>query len=1449
MDIDLSDMDAHFGGSKSKGVDLSDMDSFFSKKPSAFDNLMKSSINVYIPQTNQSEDTKTTTQQKFAKESEHQEMGGTSRAFKEAKKANKYGMPTEQEVQAKQQEFANLESKLGDAPIETSTEEVIPGLGFLPKGGKELAYLGDAVKSGAIGKDVLLRHAPLLKEVEAGNVAPKVADNIIKADPEVAQAIKNKSFTDIVAENINKPERAEPQIADLIDQKLIDMGHEPHFKTAEEIKPTEATPPKELDISDFEPKAKNVAEEQPLYSKGEIPKTIKQLEAENRTTVPKVPVEKVFKNKQEILPTDERIAIDKHIENNGIESLPIKEVNINDIVPTQKNITIKNLQSVKGKNIPIEDSITAIEKDGKYYITDGHHRVSNDILEGKQSIPMRVLNQYKPLTSKGAQGSTTTEAIHQSAKKLLGKNYDNLKGDINIVQSYKDLPKGLVDNGVEFSSGGKVRGIFNPKDGKVHLIADTMSEKETPSVLVHELLHKAKYSGQKVLGESHDTFVLRLKQLKDETIVRQAMQAAKDAGTSPKHMNDEIMSYLVEKYQLGKDMSPKVKRFVSDVIDAVKVFASKTAVKLGVDAKWLISKMNEKDIAALLKSSAIKQEVKSVSKEQAPMMSISNDIKNAPQVTKSKELIKNSVDKVTETLQDYWKPVEKYLNTSDLGKRVNDARKNIYGRTGERIAQVRDTQQSIVNDIVKYAKHSGEDTETLRKDLNSFLIAQHAPERNEAIRDSAAGISTEQAIKSLQTLKETNPTKYKLLDTWANKVRSLNEQTLDILKDGQVITPELYDTLRAKYKMHVPLQRIMPEEKEAIGGITGGKGFSVKSSGLKAAKGSDLEVSDILGNVSANVQEAIIRAEKNRVGLAMYDLFKADKSLGEARGLKMVGKDLKDMPIMETPNENSIVLFKDGKKKIIIPNDPIIAKVYNQLNVEDKGLVARVIAPITRTIAGLYTRFNPEFALSNVVRDLQESFVYNAAEMSGKDAIGAVGNQAFGMKGVADHIAGKDTEASKLYEQMKLDGGTTGGVTLSNRAKITQDVDDMFKIAQSNPRKAFESVFKSIDHFNSVFEDGTRLAAYKQALDKGLSRDQAAVIAKETTIDFNRKGTATPWLNAVYMFSNASIQGSYKMLKAFKNPKVLAGTVGTIVAISAAVDSHNDTVDPDWRDKVNDFERTSNYVILLDSKDGNLRRIDIPIGWGFKPIKTMVESMRDVAVGKTIGSPVARVFGSIASGYNPLGGNDLLANLTPTIADVAVDIKRNVNWKGQMISPKGMELAKPSEQYFPTTPETLGGRLAIKLVEGTEKIGIDLTPEDVKYIFSSYGGGPANFSTGIYKMLESASTGKDINPEDVVMARRFYKVTAPERLAGYEGKQSIKKMIEKVQQAETPQDRIKLIQEELPKIDEKDRAKAVSALKYGGLLPSKKGMVKQSEKAKWEENILNPFQSSLNTKK
>lgn len=143
-------------------------------------------------------------------------------------------------------------------------------------------------------------------------------------------------------------------------------------------------------------------------------KSLKTLEAENKSTLPKIPTEKVFKNKVEIVPKELRQKIDDIINKDEVDKLPIEEISIDDIIPTQKNITTTNLKKVKGIK-DAEDEIIAVEDDGKYYVIDGHHRISNDILDGEKSVAMSVLSASLVFTT-GAINGTRKEKNKKEVK-------------------------------------------------------------------------------------------------------------------------------------------------------------------------------------------------------------------------------------------------------------------------------------------------------------------------------------------------------------------------------------------------------------------------------------------------------------------------------------------------------------------------------------------------------------------------------------------------------------------------------------------------------------------------------------------------------------------------------------------------------------------------------------------------------------------------------------------------------------------------------------------------------------------------------------------------------------------------------------------------------------------------------------------------------------------------
>ena len=651
--------------------------------------------------------------------------------------------------------------------------------------------------------------------------------------------------------------------------------------------------------------------------------------------------------------------------------------------------------------------------------------------------------------------------------------------------------------------------------------------------------------------------------------------------------------------------------------------------------------------------------------------------------------------------------------------------------------------------------------------MDSFLHARHALERNAKLGDGAAGLTNDEAKVILETYKK-SPHKADI-DRIANQISELNSQTLKVLLDGEVIDQELFNLLTKTYKNHIPLQRVMSETDDIVQ-VLSGKGFDVKGTGLRKAVGSDRPVADILTNVAANLEQATIRAEKNLVDLTTLRFARANKELGifEEIKPKAIGETFEKEGtrriITERIDDPTVLALREKGKPVFLKiNDQRLAVALKGVNVEKIPSLLKGITSLTRLYAGLHTRFNYEFAFSNSMRDMQEMAVYMASrkETGFGGATKALTKQPESVKAVFDFLRGADTEGSKLYKQMKLDGGTTGGLGLSTREQVSLDIEAIRKLNRSKPRQAAEKVVELVDKWNIIFEDSTRLSVYKAALDKGLSRGQAAVLAKEATLNFNKKGTAGPLINGLYMFSNASIQGTTKMLKALKDPKVLGAVTASLGTAIYAANEWNDNIDPDWRDKVTKWDRSSNLVVMLPSEEGT-NYLTLPISWGLKPIKVALEYGFDITTGHgDLGDAVQGITTSVLEAYNPLAGDEnILITVTPSILKAPMQISQNRAWYGSAIKPDYDPNVPASSKYFKSLENTLVGRTAIsataKLSEAT-KGAIEISPEDLDYAFTQYIGGAGRSVTKLVNTITAISKGEELEKKEIPILSRFLK--------------------------------------------------------------------------------------------
>ncbi len=739
-----------------------------------------------------------------------------------------------------------------------------------------------------------------------------------------------------------------------------------------------------------------------------------------------------------------------------------------------------------------------------------------------------------------------------------------------------------------------------------------------------------------------------------------------------------------------------------------------------------------------------------------------------------KVALNNKFVKAQERLQDREVSVKRIIsgesygpvsvsNESDVAQKLE----LLPGRVDTRLREIQSETEAVIKDTAETAKKLGVTTEALQKDVDRYLIARHAPERNAIHKDGAAGITNEEASKVMKEMEDrADGAEIKRI---AEGVAQMNRVTLDILMEGGVIGRKTYDQLKKAYPNHVPLNRILDDGDilEHLGASGGGRTMSVPSTGLMKAKGSNKEVSDILGNVQAMVSQAVVRVEKNRVMNSLLKFIEDNPQLDgifEVKGRQAIGTRFDGVPIFKELKENQFVVKLGDESKVITINDTQLANVFNGVGVQQIPDVFKWVATYTRLKAGLATRFNVEFAPSNIIRDTQELAVYLSAQkqIGAKGAGKATVNIPVAMKGIVDSYRGIDSEWSKLYKQMKFDGGTTGGMALSTRGDIGLNIEKLRNLQGSNFKKSVKYVFEKIDDWNTIFEDSTRLAAYDTALKSGMTREQAAYIAKNSTINFNKHGNAGPVVNGLWMFANASIQGSAKMIKAMKNPKVATTVALTMGATTASVNRMNDSIDPEWRTKVTPWDRGSNIIVLLPSNEG-IRYVTIPISWGLKPLKVMADSVDDFRTGHNkggIGGFVKDFGTAVLEGYNPVGGGDFAQAVTPTIGDMPLDIARNKSWSGGLVRPDWMKLKSPEEQYFSSTANSASGRASIgaaKMLSDATGGVIRISPEDIKYAVTDLIGGPGRTITRLNDTIQAIASGKTPEAQDVPFSNRFFK--------------------------------------------------------------------------------------------
>lgn len=724
------------------------------------------------------------------------------------------------------------------------------------------------------------------------------------------------------------------------------------------------------------------------------------------------------------------------------------------------------------------------------------------------------------------------------------------------------------------------------------------------------------------------------------------------------------------------------------------------------------------------------------------------------------------------------------------------------GRAGERMI---DLEQDQIEPLIEHMRNEGISLD----DLGDYLYARHARERNawiaminDELPDGGSGMTNAEADQTLADVRASG--KQAAMDEAARRIDKMIENTRkDLLKAG-LIDRETFDNWSQKYAAYVPLRGFDIGEDENPDFPRVGRGYDVRGREAFAALGRRSKADNPVIYAVQQAQQAIVRAEKNRVNKTLYNAVKSypNESFwkiynGELRRRLNPSTGLVEeywVPPQFVRRDDVIGVKLNGKQKWIELKHPALARSLRGVGSDVSGsAIGRVAHKVMRTYAGLLTSYNPEFVASNFFRDVQTAII-NATGLQNKpagmrrkiakDAVSAAairgalaairnheGRTIFGGRRAADEtILGTKRSSTaeryaRYYDEFRRAGGKVSFIEFNDVERIRNKTLSALKAGRV--RRGLRLAAESVEHLNTAVENGVRLSTYVTLREAGVSQDEAAFAAKELTVNFNRKGEWGPGINALYLFFNASVQGITRMARAITTSSKVRYALGGLLAFGAMLDMLNylaagDDDDGENRyDKIPHWVKERNLIIMNPLGDGNYLMIPLPYGYN-TPFLAGQEAMSVIRGVSKPEEAAGRVLLATLEAFNPMGSaGSFLQYASPTLLDPAVQIMENRNWFGGRIMPKKFDDREPDSQaYFDSAPGWAKEVARILNEKSGGNIGrpgwADFSPETIEHWAEFAGGGTATFFFNAIATAERFVDGEEWLPEKAPMVRRLY---------------------------------------------------------------------------------------------
>lgn len=569
---------------------------------------------------------------------------------------------------------------------------------------------------------------------------------------------------------------------------------------------------------------------------------------------------------------------------------------------------------------------------------------------------------------------------------------------------------------------------------------------------------------------------------------------------------------------------------------------------------------------------------------------------------------------------------------------------------------------------------------------------------------------------------------------------------------------EVYDHLKKIYPHYVPFYRAVTKNGKAKGS------FANQHSNFGYAKGSGLDTLPPLDNIVTLVNKVVASSVRNQAmnALAMV----ADTAEGFGNVMERVSPDMirqtfdvtvQKSSLIDTLIENTNVdyntlsdaingIFDDTLNKFI----PVAkgskgivtvrrggANLYYQINDKDlynavaslsptelKGFV-KVASKINNFLKMGYTQYNPLFIVSNILRDFGTAW-YNTDMNNFVTYVGCY------FQALKEGI----TQSDNFKRYMAMGGGRSSELN-AEKKDLNKTFEKLMKAKNRNPViKVFATVFNP-SALNNLIEVTPRFMEFKHQLNKTGDANTAMFKADDITTNFKRHGTNRS-VNAVFMFSNAQIQGLDRLYRSFKDatPKQRTARIikycATALILEALLAWWNmkDDEEKESYENLSDYIKNNNYVVSV----GDGRYIKIPKPREHAVLSSAVGRLAEWMFNGTEFDMVdfgGYIFDNLAPAFVPSDFSSpeamLHSVLSNTFLGGIADVGFNLDYKGDPI-------VSAYDMYKDDRDQYSGGTSKVAVALGN---ALDYSPKKINYLIENYTGWFGSVLSSLDPMDES----------------------------------------------------------------------------------------------------------------